>query len=167
MSTDYERIKNQLRDRPFLIVDGITGRVRLANQASALRKMNEGDFPAAVILNASAALKRFARFRGVGEADHQFSLRDVATIAGIGYVRMWQHVADGILTPSIRPFGGRGTGDSCEGLFSWGDAFVAGAIGCLRRQGVRGTVLRKIQPLFCGEKSKKRTTRKLMASARS
>ncbi len=151
--TDYERIKEQLRDRPYLIADGQTGKVRLASQSATMRAMCEGgEFPSAVILNAGEALKRFARLRGVGEEERKFSLNSIATIAGLSYINCWFYVEKGVLTPSIRHAGGSGTGD-VEARFSWSDAFCAGIVGSLRRHGLKRDVLKKIQLMFCETKN--------------
>ncbi|MBU4271352.1 MAG: hypothetical protein KKE86_15510 [Planctomycetes bacterium] len=162
--SDYERIREKLRGKPFLIADA-DGSVRLANEASTLRAMHErGEFPSALILNVGEALRRFARLRGVEQEDHDFTLRDISLILGVSYLVAWQYVDKKIIEPSIRPFGGSGSGD-VEGRFSWADAFAAGAIGTLRRYGFGSDVLRKIQPMFC--EPRKRATRRREPAGRS
>ncbi len=152
--TNYERVRNLLADRPFLIADGVTGRVRLADREAVFRAMAEGEFPSAVILNAGEALKRFVRLRGVGEGDREFGAKDIATIAGVSHVAAWMWADQGVLTPSVRDFGGSGTGDDCEARYSLLDAFTAGCLGTLRRHGLKLDVLRKVQPLFKQEKKR-------------
>lgn len=163
--TDYQTLSEKLQGKPYLIADAVTGKVRLASQPTMLRTMVEGgEFPTALILNAGEALKRFARLRGVGEDDHEFTLKDIAAIAGLSYVSAWQYVQKGVIRPSIRDFGGPGTGD-VEARFSWGDAFCAGIIGTLRRHRMKLDVVAKVQPLLTD--TKKRTGRRRQPASRS
>lgn len=163
--TDYERLRALLRGKPYVIVDAATGRVRLGAEASTLRAMNDGgEFPASFFLNAGEALERFARLWGVGEDDRTFTLKNIGAIIGdITNVGAWKYGNQGIITPTIRGFGGSGRGD-VEAQFSFADAFSAGIIGTMRRYGLRRPdVLKKVQPLFTG-KPKKRTARKTTTS---
>ena len=162
--TDYEMLCDKLRGKPYLIADGATGKVRLAKQQAVFQAMAEGgEFPSAVIMNIGDGLKRFARLRGVGEGDHHFTLTDIAAIAGMSYHLTYHYVSEGVLTPSIRSAAGGGRGD-VEARFSWTDAFCAGIVGSLRRNGLRLAVIAKVQPLLSD--TKKRTPRKVQTPAR-
>ena len=163
---DYKRLQLQLRDRPYLIADGASGRVWLANEASTLRAMlGGGEFPSAVILNAGEALKRFVRTTGLGKDSCEFGLKDIVAIAGLSYMVMYQYIDKGVFAPSIRNFGGPGRGKGIA-RFSYADAFCAGIIGALRRHGLRLDVLKNVQPLFT-EKPRKRTARQRLTATRS
>jgi hypothetical protein len=163
---EYQRLTEKLRGRPFLIADGATGRVRLANQQAVFRAMAEGgEFPSSLILNAGGGLKRFARLRGVGEGDREFTLKDIAAIAGMSYHLTYHYASEGVLNPSVRDFGGPGNGEDNQARFSWTDAFCAGIVGSLRRHGLGLDVLRKVQPLFTD--SKKRTAKRRQPAERS
>ena len=165
--THYQRLEKILNDKPYLVADAVTHEVALVNQtlAFAIQVSEKQPFPTLFMLCAREALRGFTRL--VGTDDREFSLREIAKIEGVSYNLSYQHVMRmGIFKPSVKPFNGSGKGALCEGRFSYADAFAAGAIGALRRQGFAPKVLRKIQPLFC-ERSKKRTPRKQLSSARS
>ena len=165
MATDYERIKDLLGGTSFLIADGIRGSVRLGTEASTVRAMNDvAEFPSAMVVNVGEALRRFARLRGVGESDREFSLQDIATIIGnISHVGAWLLVEKGVLSPSIKAAAGPGRG----AVFSFADTFSAGVIGTMRKHGMRRPdLLKKVQPLFT-EKPKKRTARRRTTAERS
>ena len=163
--SDYERLKALISERPYLVADAVTGRVKLATQAQALREMiYSGEFPSAVIAHIGRSLERFVRLRGVGK-DRTFGLRDIATIAGMDYQLTWYYVHNGVIRPSIQPPGGRGNGKENRAVFSWGDAFCAGIVGSLRRQGLGLDVLRKVQPLLFGEETKKQAEQPIGATA--
>ncbi len=154
--TDYQRIKQTLKKKPFIIADGSSGEVRLVTEAEALKALMEGgEFPSACILNAFEALKRFSKLRDVGE-EGKFSLKDISKIAGMGYVNCYQWYEQGVFVPSVKPFRGKGRGKEHEAIFSWADAFVAGLVGSLRRNGLRPGVLKKVRQLFTETKTKKR-----------
>lgn len=145
--TDYEQLLARLREQPYLVAT-MDGDVRLTTQPAILRLLVEsGDFPSACVINAYEALRRFARLRGIGE-NRTFGSKDVAAIAGMSYMSLYEAVRGGVFTPSIRPFHGSGQGHEGEARFSWCDAFCAGLIGSLRRHRIPMDVCRRIQPLM-------------------
>ena len=154
--TDYERIKRKLSKTPYLIADGSSGEVRLVTEAAALKALISGDkFPSACIMNAQEALKKFVKLDGVG-IDGEFGLREIAKIAGMLYVTAYLWTGKGVFVPSVHPFIGRQGRGECEARFSWADAFVAGVVGSLRRNGIGPEMLKKVRPLFTETKTKKR-----------
>ena len=162
---DYQKLSAMLNGKPYLIANGATRKVRLANRATMFRAMTEeGEFPSSLIMDAGEGLKRFARLRGVGEADREFTLKDIAAIAGMSYHLTYHYVSQGVLRPSVRDFGGPGNGEDNQAKFTWTDAFCGGIVGSLRRHGLGLDVLRKVQPLFSD--TKKRTPRKVQTPAR-
>ena len=164
---DYLIIKHKLEKTPYLIADGSSGSVRLATEAAALKALLEGaEFPSHCLMNVNEALKNFVRLRGIGE-DREFNSRDIAKIAGMGNVLLWQWYKRGVLKPSIKDFNGKGMGEKHEAIFSWCDAFCAGVIGSLRRHGMRPGILKKVQPLLTETKPKKQTARKASTPERS
>ena len=161
--THYQRLEKLLNDKPYLVADAVTREVALVNQTFAfeLRVSEKQPFPTRFMLYAREALEGFARL--VGTEDREFSLPEIAKIEGVSYGLAYQHVVKmRLFKPSVKPFCGSGKGESCEGRFSYADAFAAGAIGALRRQGFPPKVLRKVQPIFCGssQKTTKQTTRR-------
>jgi len=112
-----------------------------------------GPFPTRAIVDLGAALEGFARLDKVGKGDREFTLGEVAKVAGMGYHLAYHYVQRGVFVPSVRLFGGSGRGDG-EARFSWRDAFLAGVVGCLRRQGVKMELLRQVPALFSSEKKR-------------
>ena len=92
-------------------------------------------------------------------------MKETGTIAGVSYSQSYNWLLEDVLVPSVQPRGGTGKGRDLT--FSFVDAYVAGLIGSLRRQGVPLNMLRKIQPLFLKPVKKKRTTRRVATSTRS
>ena len=163
--TQYEELKSKLTDKPYLVADVVTQKVRLVNQTTAFDLMaKSGSFPTHAIVNLRGALEGFAKLNGVGKVDREFSLREVAGAAGMSYHNFYiTYYKSGIVTPSVRDFGGSGQGEQCEAKFNWRDAFVAGTVGTLRRQGLSMDVLKKVPKLF--EEKKKRPKRKQQSPA--
>jgi len=164
---DFDRLRELLRGQPYLIVDGISGDVRLADRALAFRKMTEtGLFHSQVVMDAAAALRNFAKL--TGSTDREFGSRDVAKIAGVAYSQLYGWLMEEVLVPSVQPRQGAGRGKNLT--FSWPDAYVAGLLGSLRRQGVRLELLAQACRLFgkpTKTKKPKRPARKVIASARA
>jgi len=163
--TDFQSLQSRLKSKPYLVADGTAGEVSLVNQTRAFRLMNEsGVFTSLVIMDAYQALQNFAKL--TGEANREYTLKEIKTIAGVAYSQSFNWLMEGVIVPSIRGRSGSGRGNYV--LFSWADAYAAGVIGNLRRQGVRLELLKKIQPLLAEKKTKnkKRTTRKLATSTR-
>lgn len=146
----YTKLKKHLDQKPYLIADASSGRVRLATENATLKALLEGgEFPSACIMNAKNALINFARLRDIGKADHEFNSRDIARIAGMSLINLWQWSNElHVIKPSVHPFSGKGMGHKHEAVFSWCDAYCAGIIGSLRRHGMRPGILRKVQPMF-------------------
>ena len=157
--TDYERIKKRLEDAPILLADNKSGDVRLITEADAIQRVTGGAEPV-LMLHAGRSVTPFANLDGVGKADREFTLREIATIAKIDYNSAHLWVKRGIVQPSVKERGGRGR----EMRFSWADAFVAGLCGSLRRGGALQPVLKKVRPLFCETNKAKRTAKKVVTS---
>ncbi|MBN1851802.1 MAG: hypothetical protein JW829_03730 [Pirellulales bacterium] len=167
--SDYKDLRNRLESTPCLVADLQSGQVELANQAKASIAMaTQGPFPTKIVINVGQALETFSRLQNIGKDDREFTLREISEIAGMSYHLAYYYVKQGIFVPSVRKFRGKGRGAAHEGRFSWSDAFVAGVVGSLRRQGLRSEVLAKVPPLFGKQvKKKKRTRRKATTSDRS
>ncbi len=168
--THYETLKKRLAATPYLVADAVSGDVKLVDSATAFRLMTEaGPFPTNAIADLAKALEGFAQLDGVGKSDREFGLREIAKIAGMTYHLAYHYVSREVLVPSIRSAGGSGRGD-VEALFSWQDAFVAGAVGTLRRHGINKLeTLAKVRTLFDQSTTpkKNRTARKVSASEQS
>jgi len=167
--TDYERLKKRLAETAYLAANAVTGEVSLLSDGDAAQLMMQaGRFPVHVIMHLRGGLETFSRIKvseypekRIGKGDREFKLSEIAKIMGTPYITAYSFCQKGLLRPSVREFGGSGTGEECEARFSWQDAFVAGVIGALRRQGLNTDVLRKVPALF---EEKKRTPRKVTAS---
>lgn len=158
----YVRLKKSVRHTSHLIIDGATDEVRLVDEETTFHMMNEtGLFRSQVVMNASRALENFAQLSG--KDDRNFTLREITAMTGQPYSQVYGWLLEKVIWPSVRPPSGSGRGK--ESLFSWGDAFAAGVVGSLRRNGVGLPLLKQVQPLF--NKTKKRTARKLTTSGRS
>ena len=108
----------------YLVID--TSRAYLANTAGLRR----AGFASATILDLNKAADGFRRaFR---DSDRQFTLGEVAAIAGITarLAEKWYKI--GVIKPTSP--GSSGPGNSAR--YSFEDAFAAGCCGALRRQGV-------------------------------
>ncbi len=163
--SDYEKLKDRLRITSYLVADAQSGRVELVGQVQAFEIMAEqGPFPIEAIIDARKALEHFSRLENVGKKDREFTLREIGKIAGMNYPLAYNYFQRGIFTPSARPFRGKGRGEDHEGRFSWSDAFIAGIVGSLRRNGLRPGILTKVPALL---DEKKRTSRKVVTSDRS
>ena len=161
----FERIKEMVQQSPYLVADTKTGDVRLVDEPTAFRTMRQEEpFPNHAVLRLDRGIDKFAALDVIGREDREFSLREVAGIAGMTYHNCYQFMAKRILVPSIRPADGSGTGQS-EAIFSWSDAWSAGIVGTLRRLGLKPDLMRKVQPLFTTET--KRTAQQLTPAERS
>lgn len=141
--SQFEVLRSCLQKNPFLVIDPADESVVLANEAQVLDLMINR--PGCVlILNALAALPRFARL--VGANDRTFVLKEIAVIMGVKYNACHHYVRNGYLVPSVR----RATipGKSCQHLFDWTDAFAAGIIGAAMRAGILLKVGCKVQQLL-------------------
>jgi hypothetical protein len=144
--SDYEKLKQRLADRPYIIVNSLDGEVKLVSEARAFKIMADSDpFPTDLIMNLAKALEGFAR--KVGSEDQQFPLKRIAGFAGLKYIVAYDYVRRGIFKPSIRPFTGPGQGEN-EGRFSWRDGFLAGLIGSLRRHRLPMSSFENVWTLF-------------------
>lgn len=175
--TDYERLKKRLAATPCLVADAEVKakasppRIELMSRQDAERiKEREGPFPMHAIIDLAAALEGFAKLYGVGKKDREFSLPQIAKIAGISYHLAYKYMVDEIFEASIQRFQGSGKGESVEARFSWADAFIAGAIGCLRRNGIPAKALKEARLLLSEteiNETEKQTARKVTTSKRS
>jgi len=111
------------------------------------------------ILHAQRAFDSFAARSKTGD---QYSLTDVAAVAGVDYFTAHYWLRENIIKASVRPASGAGTGRGP--LFSWTDAFCVGVIGSLRRQGLNLEISRAVSDLFA---EKKRTGQRVAARGRS
>jgi hypothetical protein len=146
--SEYETIKRLLRRTPFLVANPATGQVTLRTRTDALRIMaDNGPFPSYAIIDLASGVKHFVATTDGGEIDREFGLNEIAACAGMTYHNFYRYVRRGVFAPSIRPFGGSGTGE-VEGKFSWADAFAAGVVGSLQRLGLKPGLLSKVQPLL-------------------
>ena len=158
---DYELLKSRLRQTRYIVADGSTAEVALVNEGRVFRLMNKsGPFPSQVIVDAAKALQNFVRL--TGDTDREFTLQEIATVAGVPYSQAYNWLMEGVIVPSVR--GRNGSGRGKDILFSWQDAYVAGLLGSLRRQGVGLDVLRKVSQIFVKSPKKKRATRKVATS---
>jgi hypothetical protein len=147
----YTKLREHLRDTPYLVADGAEGKIRLTNRAGSLTAMVEAEpFHSQVVMNIGRSLSRFAKI--TGKADREFNLKQIAEVAGVDYATSYLWMRGGVLRASIRPASGSGRRGS---IFSWSDAFSAGICGSLRRQGLGFDTLKKVSPLI-SRMSKKR-----------
>ena len=170
MTTHYERLRERLDRQPYLVVDAVTGEARLADQPTAFRLMVEaGAFTKLAVIDGLGALEGFATKTPAGKTDRQFTMKQIAEIAGVTYHTGYAHVRKhGVLPAPIRPFVGRGGRGEVEARFDWMSAFVAGLVGTLKRQGLSLGVLARAQVEITDELlGKKRTGRKAAACKRS
>ncbi len=165
--TDYSRLQRRLTGR-YLVADSMTGDISLVDKSTVTRIMEEDQpFPKKAVLDIGRALAVFAELPEIGKENREFKLIDIAKAAGMNYMTAYNYTQRGIFSPSVRGFGGHGTGE-VEARFSWADLFVGGAVGVLRRNGIKAEDLLKVRPLLCGsdEKETKRTGRKVKTSSR-
>jgi|GEM_PF-2515506 len=168
MST-FPKMKALLEKTPYLVADGTRGKVILVSESKCSSIMSKTNlFSSQIILNAKGALYDFAGL--IGDTEREFSLKEVKQIADCPQSQVYHWIMSDVLKPSIQGRVGAGKGRTIT--FSWSDAFVAGILGSLRRNGCRLEMLAKVQPLFniktkTKTLKKKRTTRKLVASGRS
>ena len=160
--TEYERLSKRLTREPYLVVDAVTGQARLADQVTTFRLMIlAGPFPKQAILDAQGTLEGFANRTPAGKTDREFSMGEIAQIAGLRYHTAYKHVSEGVLPPPVRPFVGRGGRGSVEARFDWMGAFVAGLLGTLKRQGLPLEVLSRARVEIADELlGKKRTAKR-------
>ncbi len=167
--TDYESLKTMLRHRPFVTVNMPMGTAEFAAQGKVFRSLlrdNPLDCSTATI-NALSALDGFAALRGVGTTDKEFTIDDIAKIAGMERITAHNYVGRKIFRPSAS---GRTGSESGQGLrFDWRDAYVAGLVGAFRRMGLTPYLLQQIADLFYQDETreKKRSKRPIAATARS
>ena len=166
--TAYERLEKRLAQSPYLVVDAVTGEARLVNEPTAFQIMIlAGPFPKQAILDARGALEGFANLKPVGRTDTEFSMGQIAQIAGLRYHTAYKHVDEGVLPRPVRDFGGHGKG-RVEARFDWISGFVAGLLGTLKRQGLSLEVLARARVQITDElNGKKRTPRKVQTPTRS
>jgi hypothetical protein len=153
--TDYQRVTDLLTATPYLIVDAESGTAELAATPTFAQGRPR------VVMHWPHGAHEFAKI--VGTADREFILPEIGKIAGVAHHVVYHWMAEaGILKPSVRETTGQGRGK--EALFSWADAFVAGVLGALRRQGVGLETLGQVSKLFHTEL--KRTARRVMTARR-
>ena len=165
--SDYERLRELLKPTPYLVADPITGTVELVPTERGLQVIEDGGpFPTTAVLKLVPFVDGFAD--EVGREDRMFTMREIAEIAGMAYHAAYYYCTRVVLHPSLRGFGGHGTG-RVEARFSWADAFCAGVVGTLRRYGLKPDQLRKVRELFVEESTseKKQTAREAATSGRS
>ena len=92
-----------------------------------------------VMIDVGRALIGFRRSVG-SDTTATFGLDDVTTFAGLSKDVAYDWLQFGILRPTVQPAVGGGV----PVVFSWVDAFVAGLLGTLHRNGVRKSVLKAI-----------------------
>jgi len=165
--SDYERLQDLLRHRPFVTVNMPMGTAEFAAQGKVFKSLlrdNPLDCSTATI-NAKSALAGFAALRGVGTEDKEFSIDDIAKIAGMERITAHNYVSRGIFRPSVS---GRTGSPGGQGLrFSWRDGYVAGLVGAFRRIGLVPYLLQQVSDLFYEDNQQKRTGRKGELAARS
>lgn len=155
----YQRLKKQLEAKPFLVTEVLSGYVKLIDKKTMMKlKADSGPFSTRSIMDLGKGIDDFARLTGVGKKDREFTLREISKIAGVSYHAAYFYTQEELFSPSIRDFGGRGQGD-LMGIFDWSDAFVAGIVGSLRRQGLKVDALRQVGPLL-GERKKAGSAKK-------
>lgn len=85
-----------------------------------------------------------------GPRDRQFSLTEIADVAGISYPNAHKWMKDGIFEPSVRGRQGQGRGRNI--IFSFHDAFIAGAAGALLRAGCSLETIKTASMMLRGTK---------------
>lgn len=141
--SDYEKLKNRLQKTPFLTTDADSDKCALIGSAAATRMKMDSEFapfPSIVLMNLAECLKAFSV--RAGTADRVFTTADLTKIAHQPYSTIRHWLDEGILVPSIRD------ADHKERLFSYADAFAAGVLGSLRRQGQWLPMMRKVSSLL-------------------
>jgi DNA-binding transcriptional MerR regulator len=88
----------------------------------------------------------FISLRRMARGQTEFSLTDIAKIAGVEYHAAHAWMREGLVPASIRSAQGAGRGRNP--IFSIGDALTAGIIGTCRRHGLSLEHLKLISPLF-------------------
>lgn len=158
-----EKLKNRLEKTPYLLIDLKTGKASLQKRTAMLKHVGSGTH---IIMDAHGG---FGGLKNLAKDQTEFSLTDIAKVAGVEYHAAHAWMREEVLTPSIREASGPGRGRNP--VFSFADAVAAGIIGSLRRQGVQRDVLKQIAPLLndeaCQVKSKKQTAQKPTTSKRS
>lgn len=139
-TTDEDRLWSRLERTPYLIIDCSSAQASLVAEETMLRSMGSTTH---FVINAKAG---YDNFRKLAKEQTQFSLTDISKVAGVEYHAAHFWMREGIITPSIQEAGGSGRGRGP--IFSFADAFAAGIIGSMRRQGIGLDVLKRVAPLF-------------------
>lgn len=146
----------------FLIVETVSGEVALADaravqlQSAALAKRSGQKFVAFVYFNLSHAFAGFDKLCApVGKT---FSLKEVATVAGLSYANAHQWVKEGVISASVRSASGQGKGK--ELVFSYHDARCAATLGALHRAGCKRETLKRAWNLLQGSKANTKAGKK-------
>jgi hypothetical protein len=101
-------------------------------------------FAAGTMMDLDRAAVNFATL--AGREDREFLMADIEAVTALPRATIENWIGRGLLAPSIRA--GDGGGRNKQRLFSWGDAFAAGALASLRRQGVAIPMLKKVSQLL-------------------
>src|SRR5262245_28927534 len=120
-----DQLRNRLSRTPYLLIDCAAGDASLVD-ADGMRKAL-GD-QAYFVMDALGAVRGLAKQSG-GRVE--FSLTDIAQIAGVDYFPAHYWMREGVIVASVRPASGAGRGRGP--VFNFGDAVVAGIVGTLRR----------------------------------
>ncbi len=136
----FERLEARLEETPFLLVNVASGKAQLANSDEMLAVLGNAD---CLVINAANAL---AGLRRMAKSKSEFTITEIAKIAGVEYPAAHAWMRDGIVPASIRPPQGAGRGR--QPIFSVGDALTAGIVGTCRRRGVSLEHLKLVSPLF-------------------
>lgn len=144
--SDFETITRQLKSKPILLVDSDAGECRLITREQMTRRMMDATdaFEAGILMDLERGASNFAKL--AGREDREFVMTDLQAITAMPYATLDGWIARGVLTPSIRE--GDGGGRNKERLFSWRDAFAAGALAALRRQCVAIPMLKRVSRLL-------------------
>lgn len=159
--SERDRLRERLQRTPYLLIDCQTKTAKLATEDEMRKKVGGGTH---FIMDARGA---FDGLSGLAGDKEQFSLTEIAKIAGVEYHAGHFWMREGVLSPSIRPPQGSGRGRGP--IFSFCDAVAAGILGTLRRQGIELETAQTVVPLFSGDgrQNKKRSARKGLASKRT
>ena len=137
--TDRDRLRDLLNRRQYLVIDVRTNEARLESAKDVLGMMGG---TAHLILDLQSAFRDCEKLTDLEE----FTLDDIAHVAGVNYPVVFAWMQRGILRPSIREPEGAGKGRGPR--FSFADAVAAATIGTLRRTGLSLQVVKAIGPLL-------------------
>lgn len=141
--SQYKFLRDSLTKRPVLALEN--GHAELVTVKKAQEKLRKATttFGTVLLHDAARSLANFADI--VGTEDRPFNLTEIGPITGgtpYSQLNLW--VKEGIIIPTVRDSGGVRK----ERLFDWRDAYIAGVVGSLHRQGVRLPALRETAQLF-------------------